>query len=388
MNEILIGSKVRNVNPVIMGEGHFPVIVSNVGLSSDQDQFEIENDKIRRAISAGADVIADLSLVGDISMLQSRIVENLTVPFSAVTIYEVYQLIKKMNLKASPDIFINTFANEAKRGIDIMTLHATVSRKDINKIKNSARVIPITSRGGTMMMELLLENALDNPFYSYFDDILDIAHNYSVCISLGPSYRSGSVCDCWHNEELHLLELQRMGELVKRAQAKGVGIAIEGIGHAPINRIPDLINQAKQLCLNVPYRVLTVATDIAMGYDHIASAVASATAVMYGADSITCVTRAEHVGLPFSEDVEEAVIAAKIAAHCGYIARTGDLSKDRAMSVARDKYGCIGKTSASIFPDGAQQIAMEHSYHGNSKSCAMCGEFCALALSDRIRTKY
>jgi phosphomethylpyrimidine synthase len=388
MKEISIGGNVRNVAPVLMGEGHFPVIVSNVGISSDNDPREIEIEKIRRAVSAGADVITDLSLVGDIHVLQSHLVENLAVPFSSVAIYEVYTLIKRTNKKLSPDIVIDTFMNEAIRGVDIVTLHATVFREDIYRIKASQRVIRTTSRGGTMMMELLLENAIDNPFYTHFDEILDIAKKYSVCLSLGPCYRPGSVCDCWQDEELHLTELNRMAELVERAEAKKVGIAIEGIGHAPLNRIQSMIKQAKDMCFAVPYRVLTVATDVALGYDHIASAIASAVAVMHGADSITCVTRAEHIGLPSPDETEEAIIAARIAAHCGYIAKTGNMIRDNAMSIARDIHGCRGIISEAIFPEGARQAMLEHMNRSNCKSCRMCGEFCALSLSDQIRRNY
>ena len=223
------------------------------------------------------------------------------------------------------------------------------------------------------MLKMMEKNNYENPFYTHFDEILDICKKYDVCISLGPCYRPASVCDCDPNDELTLLELKRMGLLCKRAIDKGVGITIEGIGHAPLNLIKPMIELAQQMCYDVPYRVMTVSTDIALGYDHIASAIASANAIYNGASSVTAVSRMEHLGIPTYEDTLEAIKAAKVAIYSGYIARTNDLKKDKVMSVAREVSGCIGHIPSTLFPNEPLKTNKR-----NNKSCSMCGEYCPL----------
>jgi phosphomethylpyrimidine synthase len=249
-------------------------------------------------------------------------------------------------------------------------------------LKESKRIIPCISRGGSMMLEILKNNEYENPYYAHLDDILNIAEKYGVCISIAPCYRTGTVCDCLIEDELYALEIERMSEIVKKAQEKNVSIMIEGIGHASIDRIPSIIAKAKSICHNVPYRVLTVATDIALGYDHIASAIASAVAVQNGANSITCITRSEHIGLPSIEDIKEAVVTAKIAAHCGFSARTGDFRQDMEMSIARANNGCIGQIDASIYRGGAFVALSKHNNRIN-KICDMCGRYCPFEIMNR-----
>ena len=255
----------------------------------------------------------------------------------------------------------------------MITIHATVFKEDRTLIDNSSRLISTTSRGGMLMLKLMEQNGYENPFYTHFDEILNICKEYDVCLSLGPCYRPASVCDCALNDELILLELERMGELCKKAIDKGVGITIEGIGHAPINMIEPMIKLAKKMCHNVPYRVMTVSTDIALGYDHIASAIASANAVYHGADSVTAVSRSEHLGIPSFEESMEAVKCAKVAIYSGYIARTGDVKRDRIMSNAREKNGCIGHVPSTLFPNEPLKTNKR-----KNKACSMCGTYCPL----------
>jgi phosphomethylpyrimidine synthase len=131
------------------------------------------------------------------------------------------------------------------------------------------------------------------------------------------------------------------------------------------------------MCSGVPYRVLTVSTDIALGYDNISSAIASAVAVLNGANIITAVTSAEHIGLPTNEQIEEAVITAKIAAHSAELCKNDCIDRDRRMSITRMKIGnCQGSIDESIYPQGAKKALLNNESH--MPGCSMCGRFCAL----------
>lgn len=379
-----IKNKIRNIAHVIMDSDHFPVVVSNIGVSSRDDDLSVEIVKAKTAIDAGANIITDLSLAANVEEIQKRYLDIFDVPFSAVSVYETFcKNFGKQKLAAED--FIIDFEKQAMRGIDLLTLHATVFKEDTKLIESSRRHIPTTSRGGVMMLRCLQKYGYENPYYEYFDDILKIAKKYDICLSLGPMYRPGSVWDCQYENDLHFKELSRMGELVEKAIAAHVGIAVEGIGHAPLNTIPDLVSEAKKVCAGVPYRVLTVSTDTAMGHDHISSAIASSVAVQYGADSITCVTRSEHLGLPTVEDVRESVICARIAAESGYRARKKEFPLDYLASSARSIFGCGAMSEGFMFMDELTTINRDDH---KGKSCGMCGDFCPFLILDEMKKEY
>lgn len=384
MKNIKIAGNIRNVTPIYAGQDHEPIIIASVGASNIDDSLSLEVEKAKKAVELGASIVTDHTLLDSLEYVQETIAEVVTVPFSTISVYEAAVKSRKTNGIIHSQEMITIIENQARRGIDILTLHATAFKSDVKLLKKTQRIIPCTSRGGTMMLEILNASGEENPYWTYFDDILDIAKKYNITLSLGTCFRPASVYDCAYNNELYFMEMQRMGELVQRADNKSVGIIIEGIGHAPLNHISEIIQNTKKLCLNAPYRVLTVATDIALGYDHIASAIASANAVYHGADMVTCVSRSEHIGLPSIDDLSEAVIAAKIAVHSGYSARINNFQQDKNMSVARNQLGCGGQIEAAIYPQGAIEALRNKKYADGKKKCGMCGDFCALDANERL----
>ena len=373
---MLIGSKIRNVKKVELSELAYPVLFAHVGVGDYTDidlAIEIERKKIKGVLEVGADIICDVSMSDNIPYVHKKLLEGFDVPFGTVSIYEAYISSEKNDLKLAEEEFIRLFKEEVLRGFDIITIHATVFKEDRSLIDSSNRLIPTTSRGGMLMLKMLEANGYENPYFMHFDEILDICKEYDVSLSLGPCYRPASICDCKVDDNLILLELERMGILCKKAIDKGVGITIEGIGHAPLNLIEPMIKLAKDMCHNVPYRVMTVSTDIALGYDHISSAIASANAIYHGADSVTAVTRSEHLGIPTYEEVIEGIKAAKVAIYSGYIARTGDMRRDKIMSKAREASGCIGHIPSTLFPNEPIKINKR-----KNKACSMCGPYCPL----------
>lgn len=384
MKNIRISGKIRNVNPIYAGQDYAPIIIASVGASDINDSLSLEVDKAKRAVELGASVVTDHTLLDNIEYVQEKMAQVLSVPFSTISVYEAAVKAKKTNGIIHSQEMLRIIENQARRGIDILTLHATAFKDDVKLLRNTQRVIPCTSRGGTMMLEILNASGEENPFWTCFDDVLNISKQYNLTISLGTCFRPASVYDCANNNELYFLEMQRMGELVRRADNKSVGVIVEGIGHSPLNLIGTIVQKAKELCNNAPYRVLTVATDIALGYDHIASAIASANAVYHGANMVTCVSRSEHLGLPSIDDLSEAIIAAKIAAYSGYSARINDFHRDKKMSIARNQSGCGGQIDAAIYPNGAKEALRNRKSVNGKKECGMCGDFCALDANERL----
>ena len=370
---MIISSNVRNVKGVTLEQNTYPVMFVHVGVSEEGDidkNIDAEREKIASSIKLGADIICDVSMHTNLEYVHEKLLKDFDVPFGTVTIYEAYINSQSNNLKLDESEYIKIFEKEILRGFDIITIHATVFKDDRKLINSTKRVIPTTSRGGMLMLELMEKNNYENPFFTHFDDILKLCKKYNVCLSLGPCYRPGSVCDCSVDDELFKVELERMAILVNKANEVGVGIAIEGIGHATLSQIPKMINAVREKCGNAPYRCMTVSTDIALGFDHISSAIASSMAIYSGADSVTCVSRSEHIGIPSKEETLEAVQATAIAIYSGYIARTNDFTRRR--------QGCIGDISATLFPSEVREILQNKKSKKKGKSCSMCGRYCPL----------
>src|SRR5512141_2566319 len=166
----------------------------------------------------------------------------------------------------------------------------------------------------------MLSNGAENPLYTHFDDICAIFKKYDVTFSLGDGLRPGCLADA--SDEAQFAELKVLGELARKAWSHDVQVMIEGPGHVPLDQIPMNMERERELCHEAPFYVLgPLVTDIAPGYDHITSAIGAAIAAEAGAAMLCYVTPKEHLGLPNKDDVRQGVIAYKIAAHAGDIAR-------------------------------------------------------------------
>ncbi|MCP4613175.1 MAG: hypothetical protein GY845_31170 [Planctomycetes bacterium] len=367
-------------NELFIGEGHRTCVIANVGTSTSNDTFQDELDKAKIAIFAGADIITDHSLYGEIPIFHTMLRNNICKPLSAIPAYELssnYMYKNKANY--SIQAVLELVEEQLARGINMLTLHATVLEEDIYNPLPSKRLIPVTSKGGWMMMDHMRRCKCENPFFSHFNYIIKLMKKYNAIISLGTTYRPASICDAsLADNDPYWIEVKRMSTLVKQAIENEVFIMIEGIGHAKLTDIPAIVQKAKMICYGVPYRILSVSTDIAYGYDNISSAIASSMAALSGANVISAISSAEHVGLPSLKQTEEAVVSARIAGHCADICTIGNVEIDQNMSRSRNmEGGCHGVIDTAIYPKGAQDALMQYKeYEG--EGCTMCGKFCAL----------
>jgi len=237
------------------------------------------------------------------------------------------------------------------------------------------RIIPITSRGGCFLAAWMMKNNVENPLYTGFDGIMEVLAEYDVTVSLGDALRPGCIRDATDKAQLH--ELRVLGKLTERAWKHGVKVIVEGPGHVPLNQIERNMRLQKRICHNAPFYVLgPLVTDIAVGYDHITSAIGGAVAGMYGADFLCYVTPSEHLGLPTGEDVREGVIASKIAAHAADIVKLGKTGRDDEMSRARRRLDWGRMFKLALDP----QIKGRYGKLRKGRECTMCGEYCALKM--------
>ena len=272
----------------------------------------------------------------------------------------------------------------ARDGVDFMTVHSGINRKTAERFRNNPRLTNIVSRGGSLIYAWMQMTQNENPFYEYFDELLDICREYDVTLSLGDACRPGSIADS--TDACQIEELITLGELTKRAWKKDVQVIIEGPGHMAINEIAANMRLEKKLCYGAPFYVLgPVVTDIAPGYDHITAAIGGAIAAANGADFLCYVTPAEHLRLPTYEDMKEGIIATKIAAHAADIAKgvSGAREWDNKMSEARRMMDWDKMFTLAIDPEKAKRYRAE-SMPQDQKSCTMCGKMCAVKTMNQV----
>lgn len=370
--------------PCAIGAGLKTKINANIGTSKDSSDISHELEKMARAVELGSDTIMDLSTGSTIGRTRRRILAKSKVPVGTVPIYEmVIKGLKKygaiQDIRAE-DMFA-VLEEQAEDGVDFFTIHAGVIRKAIENLRDNPRIMDIVSRGGAFLAEWILANDSENPFYENFDRVLDIAKRYDVTLSLGDGLRPGSLRDA--TDAPQIMELIALGELQKKAFKAGVQTMIEGPGHVPINQIEANVLLEKSICGGAPFYVLgPLVTDIAPGYDHITAAIGGAIAGSKGADFLCYVTPSEHLRLPTIEDVEEGVVAAKIAAHAADIAKgvKGAMDWDIAISKARSRRDWKKQFSLSIDSDKPKRYR-KISSPDMKDVCTMCGEYCSVKIS-------
>lgn len=381
---IVIPSNVEGKSrPVGIGKGLKTKINANVGSSSELEKVKWEVEKAKAAVKYGADTVMDLSTGPEYEDVMNAIIESIDVPIGTVPIYEAgikASHTKEAVVNMDEDDMFNAIENQAKRGVDFITVHCGITMDLISKVKDSNRIMGIVSRGGSFLAAWILQNQEENPLYKNYDYLLEIASEYDVTLSLGDGLRPGCLHDA--SDISQIQELVTLGELVVKAREKGVQVMVEGPGHMPINQIEANIQIQKTICRDAPFYVLgPLVTDLAPGYDHITSAIGGAIAASAGADFLCYVTPAEHLAIPNIEDVKEGVIASKIAAEAADIAKgvKGTWENEVEMAHARKNFDWQ-KQFDLAFDHEKPKKCRERKPISEQDMCTMCGEYCALRL--------
>lgn len=371
--------------PCAVGFGLRTKVNSNLGTSTDKSSLKEELHKLDISVKYGADSVMDLSVGGDLRKIRGEVIKRSVIPLGTVPVYEIAVAAQKKSrnfLKFSHLDMLNVLEAQAKEGVDFFTIHSGVTRKNVATLKKNKRVLSIVSRGGAIIANWMAFNKAENPFYEYFDEILEIAYKYDVVLSLGDGMRPGSILDA--TDKAQIQELKTLGELALRAKQRNVQVMIEGPGHVPLNQIEENIALEKKLCSGAPFYVLgPLVTDVASGYDHINASIGGALAASFGADFLCYVTPAEHLKHPSADDVREGVIASRISAHAADLVKNNKLAVkwDREMSLARRARDWKKQIRLSIDPVKAARFRKESQPH-NKDVCTMCGKYCSIKLMD------
>ncbi len=394
-SEIAAGRAIlpANVNhpelePMVIGRAFLTKINANIGTSALSSSIAEEVEKMIRAVRYGADTVMDLSTGRDIHETRAWILRNSPVPIGTVPIYQALEKVGGRPEALSWEVFRDTLIEQAEQGVDYFTIHAGVRLAHIPLTAN--RVTGIVSRGGSIIAKWCLAHHRENFLYTRFEEICEIMKAYDVAFSLGDGLRPGSIADA--NDEAQFAELRTLGELTEIAWRHGVQVMIEGPGHVPLPLIRENMDKQLAWCKEAPFYTLgPLVTDVAPGYDHIASAIGAAMIGWYGTALLCYVTPKEHLGLPGKEDVREGIIAYKIAAHAADLAKGHPLAqaRDDALSQARFAFRWRDQFHLALDPERAEAFhdeTLPKEAHKLAHFCSMCGpKFCSMQISQELR---
>ncbi len=377
----------KRLEPMCIGVAATCKINANIGNSAVTSKVDDELEKLHTAVHLGADTVMDLSTGGDIDAIRQAIIDASPVPIGTVPIYQMVQNVKDPN-DITPQMMLDMVEHQAQQGVDYMTIHAGVLREYLPLTTN--RITGIVSRGGSLMGAWMLAHREQNPWYTHFDALCEIMRQYDVTFSLGDGLRPGCLADA--NDAAQFAELKTLGELTLKAWKHGCQVMIEGPGHIPMHLVAMNVEKERELCHEAPFYVLgPLVTDVAPGYDHITSAIGAALAAQAGAAMLCYVTPKEHLGLPNKDDVRQGVIAYKIAAHAGDIARgrKNARQRDDLLSKARFEFDWNRQFELSLDPETARAMhdeTLPQEVFKSAKFCSMCGpKFCSMRITQDIR---
>ena len=367
-----------------VGEGLSTKVNVNLGISGDKADAAEEWKKVKIAEDYGADAIMDLSNSGKTRQFRQQLIDETPLMVGTVPMYDAIGYMEKPLVKLTKDDLLEVVRAHAEDGVDFMTIHCGINKSVIKTFKETGRLMNIVSRGGSLLFGWMEVTGNENPFYEYFDELLEICHEYDVTISLGDSCRPGCLYDS--NDATETAEMIELGKLCKRAWAAGVQVMVEGPGHMALDEIAANMKLQKRLCHNAPFYVLgPLVTDIGVGYDHITAAIGGAISASSGADFLCYVTPAEHLCLPNAQDVLDGLMATKIAAHAADIAKKVPHARDMddKMGQARRKLDWDAMWKCALDPVTGKK-RYEESPAATEGTCTMCGKMCAVRTVNKV----
>ncbi len=371
----------HDFNPIGVGLGLSTKVNANIGTSGHHQQLHEEIEKLRTAVGCGAEMLMDLSTGSELDYVRREILRRCPVILGSVPIYQAVADRGTVHEMSADDLF-ETIEKHARDGIDFVTVHCGVTREAVRRLDLDGRIAGIVSRGGSMLASWIARTGEENPLLTQYDRLLDIAFEHDMTLSLGDGIRPGATSDA--TDAAQIQELLTLGELTGRAHARGVQVMVEGPGHVPLNQIEANVLLQKRVCHGAPFYVLgPLTSDIGAGYDHITGAIGGAVASAAGADVLCYLTPAEHLRLPTVQDVRDGVLATKIAAHSGDLAKGvfGAKQRDDQMSIYRKRLDWEGQYRLALDPEKARELRMMSEDYDKAV-CTMCGTLCSMQLEN------
>lgn len=337
----------------------YPIRINcNVGIN-DVARYEYEIGKIDTIFQSEKttpDLMMDLSTVHVQKPLYKYLIDNYNAAVGTVPVYQVFDKSKGISKKQ----FLDYLRLLAKTGISFFTLHLTADLDFFESAKKT-RGIPITSRGGSIILsDSLINHRKNNIIIACLNEIVEIVLEHDVAISLGATFRPAGIKDAC--DLVHIMETKRQLEYCKYLQSKGVKVIIENIGHIDLDKSKQHFELLREF--EAPIMPLgPLATDNAIGFDHIASAIGASFSSYFGCTHIiNSITPSEHTSSNFSiDDVILGIRTAKITAHSINL-----LKFEKYRQIDNDIYAeRVGSKSCLL----------------NEQNCSRCSIYCPLKFN-------
>ena len=375
--DILFGNKKRALPPLEIGRNSSVKFLVNIGHMDDSLPLDDEKMKAEIAFQNSFDIIADNSVSSSAYSFRKWLSENYPIKINSVPVYQCFD--KMANNTFSFSCLSDAVSEHIDSGVDMIVVHPGLTRDIVERVSHSSRVIPVTSRGGAQLFSYIKNYQHENPYYEHWDDILNLVKNTGVCLALGLSLRSGSICD--ELDSLYLDEMCICGQLIQQAILEEIPVVIEGIGHVRLKSIPNLLSEVEERCHHVPIKTLgPIASDRLCAYDNINALIASSIAATSGASIIGALLRSEHLGLPCVDDYRQDLRNYQILK---YLLQIDDdspcLEKEREISESRRDRCWNRMFQQALFPLEAQEAYFRYNKEFNNE-CTMCGRRCAHKL--------
>jgi len=337
--------------PMVIGRAFRVKVTAPVGTPSTLASADADVEDMVRCIRWGADTVLHSSAGGP----RDRLLRNAPVPVGTVPLDQALEAVGGDPAALSWEAFRDTVVEQAERGVDYMTVHAGVRLEHLPL--TAGRAAGIVSHGGAIMAEWCRRRRTESFLFAHFEELCDVLARFDVTLALGLGLQPGSVVDA--DDAAQFAELRTVGGLVKVARARGVQVMIEGSGHLPLHAIADHVRLLDQLSQGAPaYAYGPLTTDVALGHEHVASAIGAAVTAQAGTAMLFCVTPTPIVGTTDRAGLREAVVAHKIAA------LTADLAKGHLPARQRDAEFCRARVdyewhdqrALSVDPDTAYGV--------------------------------
>ena len=225
----------KSMHPYGIGEGLRTKMNVNLGISGDCHDYTAEFEKVKLAIQFQCEAIMDLSNYGKTHTFRKQLIEMSPAMIGTVPMYDAIGYLEKDLADIKATDFLKVLEAHAKEGVDFQTIHAGINRRAVEALKRQKRTTNIVSRGGSLLFAWMEMTGNENPFYEYYDDVLDILRKYDVTISLGDALRPG--CNADSTDAGQISELVELGALTKRAWERDVQVMVEGPGHMTMDEI-------------------------------------------------------------------------------------------------------------------------------------------------------
>ena len=382
LGEIVIPNNPNRQSRVVgIGTGLRTKVNASIGTSSDIKDVDLEIRKAKTAEVEKADTLMELSTGGDLDAIRRQILANCSLPVGNVPLYQAFsEATRKFHNpnKLDSEYLFELIEKQLADGISFMAIHCGINRFSIERLrKQGYRYGGLVSKGGTFMVSWMEYNNKENPLYEQFDRVCELMKKYDAVLSLGNGIRAGAIHDS--HDRAQMAEMIVNCELAELGRDMGCQMMVEGPGHVPLDEIEGNIMLEKRMSGNAPYYVLgPLPADSGAGYDHVTAAIGAANSARYGADLLCYITPAEHLALPNEDDVREGVRVTRLAARIGDIAKYPERREhEKRVAITRRDTNWDEHMKLLMFPDKAAEVRTSRMPE-NSKTCTMCGDFCAM----------